>query len=298
MACHFVTNPVCRKLPSDGFDTFGHLGKLFPPPISHGFPQTARQVRILFSKPTEILMKPPIKAPVSYSRTVRMLAVIITLTAGSLIYWSLRVPEAGKQQSAQAANPSISGAEGASQETAGITSAPGSIGKPGSPSPEADAPAVVKTKRADRGVMPDRSKLPVVDLMKSSSETPAWPDGPQMFAEVSSETKRFINLRPNNVGIMPTVNIGTEESVAIRLDFPEGAAGDRIFLELVDGGYFLNTDKPGQVLTLDQSKKLEVSISSDDRVGDCKLFMRQSGHTRVLPFWVGSPLPLAQSDQN
>jgi hypothetical protein len=156
----------------------------------------------------------------------------------------------------------------------------------------------MKTRSSDRSAPPDRSKLPTVDLLAAADETPPWPEGPRVLAEVATESKRFVNLRPNNVGIMPTINIGTEESAAIRLDFPDASPGDRIHVELADGGYFSGTEKSGQVFSLGETRKLEFTVNSDDRTGHLKLLLRQSGHTRVIPFWVGPPLPLAQSAHN
>ncbi len=103
-------------------------------------------------------------------------------------------------------------------------------------------------------------------------------------------------MRPNNRGIMPTVELATNESVLIKLQFPENRPGDRIHVELVDGGYFTDSEKPGRILTLAENRTAEVTISSDDRPGHLKLYVRQSGHTRVLPFWTGPRLPLATND--
>lgn len=168
---------------------------------------------------------------------------------------------------------------------------------PASPSKDKVTEGPNKTKRADRSAPIDRSKLHVVDMEKSAQEIPQWPDGPKVYAEVATESKRLINLRPNSVGIMPTVNIGTEESVALKLSFPENEPGDRIYIELTDGGFFTDCDKPGRVLTLNKSRTLEVPFSSDTRVGEMKLVFRQSGHSRTLPLWVG-PLPELASDSS
>jgi len=42
-------------------------------------------------------------------------------------------------------------------------------------------------------------------MAKTATETSPWPDGPKMYAEIATEAKRFLNMRPNSRGIMPVV---------------------------------------------------------------------------------------------
>ncbi len=127
----------------------------------------------------------------------------------------------------------------------------------------------------------------LIDPMSSWSELPAWPEGPQLFAEVETADKRFVNLRPDDVGEMPRVLAGAAEEINITISIPEGEPGEKIFLELPNGGSFKDSESRGRVLTLSADRKLTFSYITDRVQGYCNVKLRHRGHTRSLPVWVG-----------
>lgn len=92
---------------------------------------------------------------------------------------------------------------------------------------------------------------------------------------------------------VPTLDVAANERLSVRLSFPEGTPGDRIFMELTDGGRFENTEDMGQVLEVGPDRTLSFVFFADGRGGNCGLTFRQAGHSRVIPLWVGAPQPVA-----
>jgi len=134
--------------------------------------------------------------------------------------------------------------------------------------------------------------------MSSAAENPAWPSGPKVYAEIESSSTRFVNLRPNDAAMLPTLDVAANERLAVRLSFPEGTPGDRIFMELTDGGRFEDTEDMGQVLEVGPDRTLSFAFFADGRGGNCGLTFRQAGHSRVIPLWVGAPQPVADSSDH
>lgn len=148
--------------------------------------------------------------------------------------------------------------------------------------------------RPEAGVMKDG--LLTYDLAYPASEMPAWPAGPKLHAGVSTATKRYFNLRPDTLGSLPEIFVAPEEPVTVDLQFPENSPGDRIYVEFADGGRFSEDPNPGRVFTLGAERTLSIPIIADPRRGNFDVLIRQSGHTRTLPLWVGAPLELASDD--
>lgn len=222
--------------------------------------------------------------------------VTLLILVLSVVFFVKRNGGSGKEAQASPARETRPDAPPRSAPDARPADAGGSPAARGDePKPQGTDDQAGRFRRSDRGKAVDRTKLPVVNVEAGMDETPPWPDGPRVMAEVATESKRYINLRPNDLGIMPTLNIGANESMVIRLNFPDNSPGDSIYVELADGGVFGDSDKAGQVRKLGDVKTLEIPLSADERVGILKLLVRQNGHTRVLPFWVGPPQPIAGS---
>jgi hypothetical protein len=135
-----------------------------------------------------------------------------------------------------------------------------------------------------------------VDPMASWREIPAWPEGPRLFAEVETSGKRYVNLRPNDMGLLPQLNVEPEEPITVTLSLPESSPGDSIYLELPNGGGFPNETAMGKVLKVGKSRSITFDFRADESRGNCTLHIRQAGHTRTLPLWIGEPQALAQDD--
>lgn len=151
------------------------------------------------------------------------------------------------------------------------------------------------TRGGPRGVVQDGRKT-VVDPMASWSEVPAWPEGPRLFAEVETSSKRYVNLRPNDLGLMPRLNLEANESIKISITLPEGGAGDTIYVEIPNGGRFPDVDLMGQSLAVDGKGRVAFDFIADESRGHCTVHIRQNGHTRTLPLWVGQPETFVRED--
>jgi len=156
-------------------------------------------------------------------------------------------------------------------------------------------PAGAATRSARRDAVTGGRK-PVVDPMASWSEVPAWPEGPRLFAEVETSRKRYVKLRPNDLGLMPRLDVDANEPLKISLTLPEGGAGDTIYVEIPNGGRFPDVDLMGQSLAVDGKGRVAFDFIADESRGHCTVHIRQNGHTRTLPLWVGEPEAFVRED--
>jgi hypothetical protein len=124
--------------------------------------------------------------------------------------------------------------------------------------------------------------------MASWSELPAWPEGPRLFAEVETSSRRYVNLRPDDVGELPRVRAEAEERIELRVNFPDGEPGEKIYIEIPNGGAFADSDAKGRVFELPENRTLSFPYLTDDSRGYCNVKLRHRGHTRSLPVWVGA----------
>ena len=149
----------------------------------------------------------------------------------------------------------------------------------------------------DRAV-PDFStkSLARVDMTPPAGESAPPPDGPPLFVEVRTEAKQYLNLRPNNMGVIPELRVSPGEFLQVSLSLPNSSPGDKIYTELADGGVFPDTKEPGRIYLVDAKKSVEITFQAADVPGICTLLVRQAGHTRTLPLWVGPPKETAAAD--
>lgn len=179
----------------------------------------------------------------------------------------------------------------------------GPAGERGSRTPEVEAGARSEVDRPrPRGSAADTRRQPlsrsrglqVVDLAAASTEEPAWPPGPRLLAEVETSTRRYVNLRPNQFGLMPTLRVAAGEALAVHLQLPDGEPGEAVFVELTDGGAFPDSPAKGRTLRTGADRRLSLAVQADARPGNCTLVIRQAGLNRVMPLWVGPPLEPAE----
>ncbi len=135
-----------------------------------------------------------------------------------------------------------------------------------------------------------------IDPMASWKDVPAWPEGPRLFAEVETSGKRYVNLRPNDMGLLPALNVEANEPMKITLSLPESDPGASIYLEIPNGGAFTDTSDPGKVLKVAANRTVSFDFIADETRGNCTVHIRQAGHTRTLPLWIGEPEALAQGE--
>jgi hypothetical protein len=127
----------------------------------------------------------------------------------------------------------------------------------------------------------------LIDPMASWQDLPPWPEGLQLFAEVETASSRFVNLRPDDVGQMPRIQADASERIAIKISIPEADPGEKIHVELPNGGRFTDSDSIGRVMQLDNNRTLNLDYITDDSMGHCEVKFFHRGNTRSLPIWIG-----------
>lgn len=125
--------------------------------------------------------------------------------------------------------------------------------------------------------------------MASWSDQPPWPEGPRLYAEVETSSKKYINLRPDDYGALPRIHTDPGELLEIKITLPESEPGEKIHVELPNGGSFSDMDVVGRIYDIEAGKSFSFSIFADDVRGNCNVKMRHQGHTRSIPLWVGEP---------
>lgn len=110
------------------------------------------------------------------------------------------------------------------------------------------------------------------------------------MVDVESSDTRYVNLRPNEQGIMPRLHVKALETLQVTLSMPESNPGETIFLELPNGGTFPDQELRGKTLLVGENKTINFTMSVSAMRGHCTISIRQAGHTRTLPLWVGAPL--------
>lgn len=134
------------------------------------------------------------------------------------------------------------------------------------------------------------AKKPIKDILASWEIQSPWPEGPRLMVDVESSDTRYVNLRPNEQGIMPRLHVKALETLQVTLSMPESNPGETIFLELPNGGTFPDQELRGKTLLVGENKTINFTMSVSAMRGHCTISIRQAGHTRTLPLWVGAPL--------
>ncbi len=225
----------------------------------------------------------------------RHLAALVLLLAAAVLFWKTTRPEPQADSQATAAEVDTRRRDVPRPDSPdflpdGSSPAPAAAPeKPGEAAASADeeGPAVTRASRRRETVSSDGVRRSVIDPMASWSELPAWPEGPRLFAEADTASRRYVNLRPDDVGELPRIRAEGAERIELRVIFPEGVPGEKIFVELPNGGSFADSDAKGRVFILPENRTLTFPYITDDARGHCNVKLRHRGHTRSLPVWIG-----------
>ena len=153
---------------------------------------------------------------------------------------------------------------------------------------ESATPAPKPNTSSTRRPIPTEKK-PVKDILASWDAQPPWPEGPRLMVDVESADTRYVNLRPNEQGVMPRLDVGASETLQVKLSMPDSPPGETIFLELPNGGTFPDQELKGKTLPIGDKRTIDFSMNASALRGHCTIYIRQAGHTRTLPLWVGEP---------
>lgn len=153
--------------------------------------------------------------------------------------------------------------------------------------PDEEGPSVTRARSRDGLASSSAGRKTLVDPMASWDSPPPWPEGPRLYAEVETATRTYINLRPDDVGELPRIHAAAQERIELRIHFPEGSPGEKIFIEIPNGGSFPDHKDFGKVYPLPENRTISFPYITDDSRGYCTVALRHRGHTRSLPIWVG-----------
>lgn len=152
-----------------------------------------------------------------------------------------------------------------------------------------ERPTDTRANHRDTAVNAKGERKTVIDPMASWESTPPWPEGPRLFVEVETSSRRYVNLRPDDVGVLPRIYADAEERIELKVSFPDGEPGEKIYVEIPNGGSFPDSDQFGRVFEISADRTLFFPYISDDSRGHCNVIVRHRGHSRSLPIWVGAP---------
>jgi hypothetical protein len=222
----------------------------------------------------------------------RSIAFVLLLLGGILVIWNVNrgpVGPDGARSGPTGVGREAVASDGQSKPAGGSgESTPADKAADGLPDSAGDAslPSSKATRR-ETVASPDGVRRTVVDPMASWPELPAWPEGLRLFAEVDTATRRYVNLRPDTVGEMPRIRAEATEQIAIRISIPEADPGEKIHVELPNGGRFADSDRIGRILYLDDKRGLSINCITDEARGHCNVKIMHRGNSRSLPIWVG-----------
>lgn len=233
--------------------------------------------------------------------------ILILIIAGNVIYHTLQqpvAPEAVIRRNASGVftSSSVSAAENKMSDPSGTAvvkpdATQAATGSHAAAETAHSGPEVTKAGQRD-ATHPVGPHKVTIDPMASWHESPPWPEGPHLLADVETSGKRYVNLRPNDKGLMPRLNVNSNEHLAISLSLPDSDPGSSIHVELPNGGRFPDEDVTGKLFVVSQKRTVSFMVSADGSRGFCTVNIRQAGHTRCLPLWVGELEALASEDTN
>ncbi len=189
--------------------------------------------------------------------------------------------------------PSSSTGYGSENATGTSSSSSITSNKTSSESPSnADRPTDTRASHRDTVTNSKGERKKVIDPIASWQNPPPWPEGGRLFAEVETASRKYVNLRPDDVGDLPRVLANAEERIELKVNIPEGTPGEKIYVEIPNGGSFPDSDQFGRTFDLPKNRTLSFPYVTDDARGYCTVVIRQGGHNRSLPIWVGDlPTP-------
>lgn len=224
-----------------------------------------------------------------------LLAVLALISA--VVIWKANSPQQQGRHKDSEQTTSKPNSKPSPRDPGGAAAGDASPQDPTSPTKDGSAenpPRVTKVRDRDKPNF-DAKRLATVDMSLPPDEaTPQ--QGPQLFAELRTLSKRHVNLAPNHLGIMPRIRVAPREPMLVTLTLPDASPGDRLVAELSDGGRFDDIEEPGRVYTIGKSKTVEIRFEASEQAGHCNLAILQNGHSRTLPLWVGAVPELATGD--
>ena len=245
------------------------------------------------------------------NRTGITTGIVILVIAGGVTYHTMRRPTvpddvkvgnaggrlAGSLSGASVERPSHSTGTAITESDAATEPDAAQTARKTPPAEEPSNSGPQLTKAGQRDATPAGGpRKIVIDPLAAWKETPPWPEGPHLLADVETSGKHYVNLRPNDKGLMPRLNVSANETLSINLSLPDSDPGSSIHVELPNGGHFPDESSAGKLFVVSEKRTVSFVVDADGSRGFCTVNIRQAGHTRCLPLWVGEPEALASGD--
>lgn len=161
------------------------------------------------------------------------------------------------------------------------TTAPGkpATAPPAAPMPGAPAPHAGATATSAAPDIADEFGLPEVP-------------GVMALATVETEGKRM-ELRPNQIGEFPRVAATPQQSIPVRIRYPDGEPDQEVAVAVQDGGQ-INERDTARVLRLDADRGISFRFVTGTNAGLYRVSLRKGVDRKTFTVWVGPELRLAE----
>jgi hypothetical protein len=113
-------------------------------------------------------------------------------------------------------------------------------------------------------------------------------NGEIAYATVSVGTRTYKDMRPNQDSRFSRIyNIQPLATVGIEINYPNGNKGDKVVLEVLDGGV-LGNGKGVQVISLDGNRNISFYFQVSDSPGLYRVILRKAHDLKTIQLWVGA----------
>ncbi|HEY5743350.1 MAG TPA: hypothetical protein VIS99_12505 [Terrimicrobiaceae bacterium] len=160
------------------------------------------------------------------------------------------------------------------------------------------SPSASSVAQASSAVSPNLSSRVIDDTLLSASQPErstnimdAPVGGDRAIAAVSYAGRKY-SLQPTQYGFFDRVLIEQSAKVPVQVTYPDGEPGEKVIVEVEDGGQ-LDNDSILAVQSLDDQKRLAFVFQATDQTGIFRVTLRKGGDVKTLNFWAGPELPVA-----
>jgi len=146
--------------------------------------------------------------------------------------------------------------------------------------------------------VPESSGAPAVAATPSAapiSGTPvARPAALEDAARAVIQTPRGpVEHASNQVGYFPRVHVPANTAIPVEVFFRNAIEGEAVVIGAEDGGKF-EGDKRAIAEALEKNGRVAFTFHVLDHPGTYRVSLRRGAETKVLDFWVGPDMPLAE----
>ena len=108
----------------------------------------------------------------------------------------------------------------------------------------------------------------------------------EAFVEVGG---RYLRMMPNQAGNFPRVFVDKPEPVSIRVKMPDASVGDRVVVNVLDGGELVDGEARERytVRLVEEDRCVAVTLEPSANSGSHRVLFRHFGQTCVADVWVG-----------